>query len=92
MNHDKIVCNQKQGIYCNGFKLMMTFEQCVYIEHVGDSSMWTVWVLYGPDLNNLEFMKNINKNGEMFPEAKIKFKGNRMLLRHCPECGGDLRF
>ena len=57
-------CNQKQGVYCDGFKLMMGAEQCVYVEHMG----------------------------EMFPEAKIKFKGNRLLLRHCPECGGDLRF
>lgn len=85
-------CDQKLGIYCSEFKMMMNLHKCVYIEQAENFKSWTAWVLLSPELDKLEFMKNINKDNQMEINAKVPFKGNRMLLKHCPNCGGDLTF
>lgn len=86
-------CDNKKGIYCQTFKDMLSEStRCVFIEMWGDKKMWTMWVLRSPELENMHHIDYNNVEAMTKARFNIPFKTIRVLLKNCPDCGGDLSF
>lgn len=85
-------CNQKQGVYCGPFRMMLGVNQCIHIELWGKLQTWTMWTLTNPDIEYASHAKIESIEDLQKARFNLPFRINRTILKYCPDCGGDLQF
>lgn len=81
-----IICNAGKMQYCDVFRQMQTFDDVFEIDFKVKPATWTVKVLTKVPVND-----SIKKEENSITE-NVKYEIKPMILKHCPQCGGNLTF